>query len=76
MLVEPTVPEEKTPGGIIVPSSSKQASTSSGKVLACKKEEDLMGKTVWFSHYSGTEIELGGKKLRIVTKKDLLGFEE
>ena len=77
VLIEPTAAEETTLGGIIIPDSAKETPLK-GTVLAVgngTKDEEMVlkeGYVVLFGKYSGTEIELDGKKYMIMRQSDVL----
>jgi chaperonin GroES len=74
--------EEKTAGGVFLPDSArdkpqegKVLSVGSGKLLAdgsrCAPQVNE-GDRVVFSSYSGTEIEINGSKLLIMSESEIL----
>lgn len=79
VLIEPTPAEETTMSGIIIPDSAKEKPLK-GTVLAVgngTKEEEMVlkeGDTVLYGKYSGTEIELEGKKYLIMRQNDVLAI--
>ena len=67
---------EKNVGGIIIPDTAKDK-PNIGVVTAVGTDADLqkiikIGDKVIYAKYSGTEIEIDGKKLLIVSKDDVL----
>lgn len=69
---------EKNVGGIIIPDTAKDK-PNIGKVIAVGTDEDLqkvinVGDRVIYGKYSGTEIEVEGKKLLILSKNDVLAI--
>ena len=76
VLVEPLPVEEKTASGIIIPDTAKEKPTK-GVVVAVgpgKKDEPLhvkVGDIVIYSKYSGTEINIDGKKYIILRQSDI-----
>ena len=69
---------EKKVGGIYIPDTAKDK-PNIGKVVAVGTDEELQkiikaGDRVIYAKYSGTEIEVDGKKLLIVTKNDILAI--
>ncbi|HOQ80029.1 MAG TPA: co-chaperone GroES [Candidatus Cloacimonadota bacterium] len=69
---------EKNVGGIIIPDTAKDK-PNLGKVIAVGTDEALqkiikVGDRVIYAKYSGTEIEVEGKKLLIVSKDDILAI--
>lgn len=82
IVVEPLEAEETTPGGIVLPDTAKEK-PQRGKVLAIgpgrlmdngKRTEMsvAVGDEVIFGKYSGTDIELEGKELKILRESDVL----
>ena len=83
VLIEPTVAETKTKGGIIIPDSAKEK-PSQGEVTAVGpggRDEagklipiDLkVGDRVLFGKWSGTEVKLDGEELLIMKESDIMG---
>ncbi|MEN6445413.1 MAG: co-chaperone GroES [Candidatus Cloacimonas sp.] len=71
---------EKTIGGIIIPDTAKEK-PQIAEVIAVGNDEDLqkivkVGDKVLYGKYAGTEIELEGEKLLILSKSDLLAIVE
>ncbi len=81
VLIEPTVAEEVTMGGIIIPDSAKEKPLK-GKVLAVgngTKDEPMQlkaGDTVLYGKYAGTEIEFEGIKYLMMRQNDVLAVIE
>ena len=82
IVVEPLEAEEKTSGGILLPDTAKQK-PQQGKVLAVGpgKLSDKgsrtavgvkTGDTVLYGKYSGSDVEVGGKELKILRESDVL----
>ena len=82
VVVEPLEAEEKTAGGILLPDTAKQK-PQQGKVIAVgpgklseKGERALVavkvGDTVLYGKYSGSDVEVSGKELKILRESDLL----
>lgn len=82
VVVEPLEAEEKTAGGILLPDTAKQK-PQQGKVIAVgpgKLSEKgdrtavgvKIGDTVLFGKYSGSDVEVSGKELKILRESDLL----
>jgi chaperonin GroES len=76
----------KTSGGIIIPDTAKEKPVE-GRVVAVgagTKDESgnrvavdvKVGDKVIFGKWSGTEIEVGGKKLLIMKESDIIGIVE
>ena len=77
VLIEPTVAEEVTAGGIIIPDSAKEKPLR-GKVLAVgngSKDEEMVlkpGDEVLYGKYAGSEIEIDGKKYLMMRQSDVM----
>lgn len=77
LLVEPFEAEQRTSGGIIIPSTAKEKPTR-GKILSVgngTKDEPMelkVGDEVLYSKYSGTEIQLDGVDYVILKQNDVL----
>lgn len=82
VVVEPTDAEEKTAGGILLPDTAKQK-PQQGKVIAAgpgKINDDgnrtvlavKVGDTVLYGKYSGSDVEVNGKELKILRESDIL----
>ena len=82
VVVEPTEAEEKTAGGILLPDTAKQK-PQQGKVVAAgpgKQNDDgsrtalavKVGDTVLYGKYSGSDVEVNGKELKILRESDIL----
>jgi chaperonin GroES len=82
IVVEPVEAEEKTAGGIVLPDTAKEK-PQRGKVLAIgpgKLLEDgkrvalsvTVGDEVIYGKYSGSEIEIDGRDLKILRESDVL----
>jgi len=76
----PSETEEKTIGGIIIPDTAKEK-PQIGEVLAVGTDEDLqkivkVGDKVLYGKYAGTEIEVEGEKLLILSQDDILALVE
>jgi len=72
--------QEKTIGGIIIPDTAKEK-PQIAEVTAVGTDEELqkivkVGDKVLYGKYSGTEIELDGEKLLILSKSDILAIVE
>ena len=86
ILIKPEEAEDKTASGLYLPESAKEKPqmgkviatgpgtlTDEGKRAAVNVKK---GDTVLYGKYSGTEIELDGKKHLIVKETELLGVVE
>ena len=72
--------EEKMIGGIIIPDTAKEK-PQMAEVIAVGTDEDLqkivkVGDKVLYGKYAGTEIEVEGEKLLILSKSDILAIVE
>ncbi|MCE2928982.1 MAG: co-chaperone GroES [Candidatus Caenarcaniphilales bacterium] len=86
IVVEKAEAEEKTEGGIYLPSSSQEKPlegivTAVGPGQANEKGERQAlqvkeGDRVLYSKYSGTELKINGKELLIISEKDILAIIE
>ena len=82
VVVEPMEAESKTAGGIVLPDSAKEkpqrgtvVSVGPGKLLDSGSRGSLsvaVGDVVIYGKYSGTEIEVGGKDVKILRETDIL----
>ena len=69
---------EKNVGGIIIPDTAKDK-PNIGVVVAVGTDAELqkivkVGDRVIYAKYSGTEIEIDGKKYLIISKDDILAL--
>jgi chaperonin GroES len=82
VVVEPTDAEEKTAGGILLPDTAKQK-PQQGKVVAVGpgKLSDKgvrtavgvkVGDLVIYGKYSGSDVEVSSKELKILRESDIL----
>jgi chaperonin GroES len=82
VVVEPQEAEEKTAGGIVLPDTAKEKpqrgkviSVGPGKLLDSGHRGELsvgVGDTVIYGKYSGTDIEVSGKDVKILRETDIL----
>jgi chaperonin GroES len=82
VVVEPEEAEERTAGGIVLPDTAKEkpqrgkiVSVGPGKLLDSGHRGELsvsVGDTVIYGKYSGTDIEVGGKDVKILREGDIL----
>lgn len=66
--------EQKTAGGIIIPDTAKEK-PKFAKVVALSNLENpeiAVGDVVFYKEFSGTEIEMDGKKYLVVPYADIL----
>jgi chaperonin GroES len=82
IVVEPTEAEEKTAGGILLPDTAKQK-PQQGKVVAVgpgrlsdKGNRTVIavkvGDVVLYGKYSGSDVEVSGRELKILRESDVL----
>src|SRR5262249_28883635 len=82
VVVEPLEAEEKTAGGILLPDTAKQK-PQRGRVLAVGpgKQRDngertavavVKGDEVIYGRYSGSDIEVDGREIKIMRESDIL----
>lgn len=86
VLVEILEAEEKTAGGIILPDTAKQEKTEgkviavgSGKVLDSGKVQPIevkKGDKVLFGKWGGDDIEIEGKKHKVLKSEDIIAVIE
>jgi len=82
VVVEPSEAEERTAGGIVLPDSAKEkpqrgkvVAVGPGKLLDSGNRGQLsvaVGDTVIYGKYSGSEIEVNGKDVKILRESDIL----
>jgi chaperonin GroES len=82
VVVEPTEAEERTSGGIVLPDSAREkpqrgtiVAVGPGKLLDSGSRGQLsvaVGDVVIYGKYSGTEIEVNGKDVKILRESDIL----
>jgi chaperonin GroES len=82
VVIEPKEAEERTAGGIVLPDTAKEkpqrgtvVSVGPGKLLDSGERGGLsvtIGDEVIYGKYSGTEVEVDGKDLKIVRETDIL----
>jgi chaperonin GroES len=83
VLVKPDDPEEKTPGGLFIPSTNAQA-PQKGTIVAAgpgQRTEDgrflemtlKVGDKVVFGQYASAQVQLDGEDLLIMTETEILG---
>jgi len=87
VVVQPNEPEERTPGGIVLPDTAKEkplqgkvVAVGPGKLIEKTGERGKMsvkvGDRVIYGKYSGTEVELEGEKYVILRENDILAIQE
>jgi chaperonin GroES len=82
IVVEPMEAEEKTAGGIVLPDTAKEKpqrgtvlAIGPGKLLDNGQRADMsvaVGDQVIYGKYSGSEIEVDGRELKILRESDVL----
>jgi len=86
VVVEQHEAEQKTSGGIVLPDTAKEKPTrgtvlavGTGKLLETGARGPLsvrVGDNVIYGKYSGTEVDVSGKKYTILRESDVLGVIE
>ena len=86
IVVEPADAEEKTAGGIVLPEQAKEKPTRGtvlavgpGKLLETGNRGPLsvrVGDQVFYGKYSGTEVDVSGKKYTVLRESDVLAVIE
>jgi len=84
VVVKPSLAEEKTKGGIIVPDTAKEKpvwgavvatgpgkTSDEGKVIA---PEVKVGDSVLYGKYSGTEVTIDGEEFLIMRESDIFAI--
>lgn len=82
IVVEPSEAEETTPGGIVLPDTAKEKpqrgtvlAVGPGRLLDNGKRSEIsvaVGDEVIFGKYSGTDIEIDGREVKILRESDVL----
>jgi chaperonin GroES len=82
VVVEPAIAEERTAGGIVLPDAAREkpqrgtiVAVGPGKLLDSGSRGQLsvaVGDVVIYGKYSGTEIEVNGKDVKILRESDIL----
>ncbi|MCR4413051.1 MAG: co-chaperone GroES [Thermoguttaceae bacterium] len=82
IVVEPVEAEEKTAGGIVLPDTAKEKpqrgtvlAVGPGKLLDNGERSPMsvaVGDEVIYGKYSGTDIEIDGKEVKILRESDIL----
>jgi chaperonin GroES len=86
VVIEQSEAEERTSGGIYLPEQAKEKPTR-GKVVAAGPGKLLdsgnrgkmsvkIGDEVFYGKYSGTEVEVTGKKYTVLRESDILAVIE
>lgn len=73
--IEASEGEQKTASGIIIPDTVEKEKPKSGKVISMSNieaPEIVVGDTVIYKDYSGTEIDVDGEKFLVVPYADIL----
>jgi len=71
---------EKNVGGIIIPGTAKEK-PQIGEIIAVGTDEDLqelvkVGDKVLYAKYGGDEFDIEGKKIKIISRSDILAVVE
>jgi chaperonin GroES len=82
IVVEPVAAEEKTAGGIVLPDTAKEKpqrgvvlAVGPGKLLDSGERGELsvaVGDEVIYGKYSGSDIEIDGREVKILRESDVL----
>jgi len=82
VVVEPVEAEQRTAGGIVLPDSAQERpqrgtvlSVGPGKLLDSGKRGELavsVGDVVIYGKYSGSDIEVAGKDVKILRESEIL----
>ncbi len=82
VVVEPLAAEEMTAGGLFLPDSAKEKpqrgtvlAVGAGKLLDCGKRSEMavaVGDEVIYGKYSGSDIEVDGREIKILRESDIL----
>lgn len=82
IVVEPLAAEEMTAGGIVLPDSAKEKpqrgtvlAVGVGRLLDSGKRSDMsvhIGDEVIYGKYSGSDIEIDGREVKILRETDVL----
>lgn len=79
VIVEPAKAEDVSAGGIIIPDTAKEKPTKA-KVIAVgpgRKDEPMqvrVGDDIFYSKYTGSEIEWDGKECLIMRENDIMAI--
>ncbi|MEA2095550.1 MAG: co-chaperone GroES [Candidatus Cloacimonadota bacterium] len=78
VVIEATELEEKNVGGIIIPDTAKEK-PQIGEIIAIGTDEELkelvkVGDKVLYSKYGGDDYDFDGKKIKIISRSDLLAI--
>jgi chaperonin GroES len=80
VVVEATLAEEKTKGGIYIPDTAKEKPVL-GKVIAVSEIDEKgnkpavkVGDTILYGKWSGTEVQLEGKEYLIMRETDIFAI--
>jgi chaperonin GroES len=82
VVVEPMEAEERTSGGIVLPDTAKEKpqrgtvkATGPGRLLDSGNRAEVgvrVGDVVIYGKYSGSDIEIDGKEVKILRETDIL----
>jgi chaperonin GroES len=82
VLVEPVKVEKKTKSGIVLPDTAQQKEQARGVIKAIGEGEKIKklnlkkGLVVMFGKYSGSEIEVDRKEMKILNHDEVLAILE
>jgi len=71
VLVKPAPFEEKTPGGIIIPDTSKKQHQRGTVVSAGPQSTLSVGDTILFPEFHGAPVDLNGEKFLVMKDSDI-----
>jgi chaperonin GroES len=82
VVVEPMEAEERTAGGIVLPDTAKEKpqrgtvkATGPGRLLDSGNRAEVavrVGDVVIYGKYSGSDIEIDGKEVKVLRETDIL----
>ena len=82
VVVELLAAEEMTAGGLLLPDSAKEKpqrgivlAVGAGKLFDCGKRSEMgvaVGDEVIYGKYSGSDIEVDGREIKIIRESDIL----
>lgn len=75
LLVKRTEVNNVTPGGIVIPEAAQEKPCQGTVELTSEVSDFRVGDTIYFSRYSGNELELSGEKFVILHEDDVFLIE-
>lgn len=73
VIVRPMKTPDRTPGGLLIPESAQQTSTTSGYVLSAGEDAEVSScQTVLFSKFAGVKLESDGEELVVLRTDEIL----